>query len=390
MIKNCILILVVGLIMLGCGDRQVRQIEQVGEDSTELTIKTYYDTIHFKFKWRDADSIPYLFGKPSKDKIAEYQRRFDSLHRTERYGFYDRIEWFRDIPHITAVNDFATLWFTNKTTPYQDDLDMILWRINEYYPLNSSTTETENFQRFSEQIDSLLSYSLGSQWDANIQAWLATKLHECKVEIYNNRLLDCSNEFKDILIAEHCAWKEYEEALHDICDKLVVGKHGGSGAPLAYGEFFIESYEQRLISLLDYYFTLGDSNYQPTERHRLIPDKMAHRAYSDFFDELINSDDEDYRVEEKQCALKNDMRFWDKWMAERRKVSAQLPMPLKKVYDNCTNNLKRRKLIQIKSRYWGYGICSSFELDCILKKDCSDEELFSYDYQTRYDALLIK
>lgn len=303
MIKNCILILVVGLIMLGCGDRQVRQIEQVGEDSTELTIKTYYDTIHFKFKWRDADSIPYLFGKPSKDKIAEYQRRFDSLHRTERYGFYDRIEWFRDIPHITAVNDFATLWFTNKTTPYQDDLDMILWRINEYYPLNSSTTETENFQRFSEQIDSLLSYSLGSQWDANIQAWLATKLHECKVEIYNNRLLDCSNEFKDILIAEHCAWKEYEEALHDICDKLVVGKHGGSGAPLAYGEFFIESYEQRLISLLDYYFTLGDSNYQPTERHRLIPDKMAHRAYSDFFD-VINSDYEEYSVEEKQCALK--------------------------------------------------------------------------------------
>ena len=350
MIKNCILILVVGLIMLGCGDRQVRQIEQVGEDSTELTIKTYYDTIHFKFKWRDADSIPYLFGKPSKDKIAEYQRRFDSLHRTERYGFYDRIEWFRDIPHITAVNDFATLWFTNKTTPYQDDLDMILWRINEYYPLNSSTTETENFQRFSEQIDSLLSYSLGSQ---------------------------------------HCAWKEYEEALHDICDKLVVGKHGGSGAPLAYGEFFIESYEQRLISLLDYYFTLGDSNYQPTERHRLIPDKMAHRAYSDFFD-VINSDYEEYSVEEKQCALKNDMRLWDKWMAERRKVSAQLPMPLKKVYDNCTNNLKRRKLIQIKSRYWGYGICSSFELDCILKKDCSDEELFSYDYQIRYDALLIK
>ena len=95
-------------------------------------------------------------------------------------------------------------------------------------------------------------------------------------------------------------------------------------------------------------------------------------------------------MEEKRCALKNDMRYWDKWMAERRKVSAQLPMPFKKVYDNCTNNLKRRKLIQIKSRYLGYGICSGFELDCILKKDCSDEELFNYDYQTRYDALLIK
>lgn len=387
--KNCILILVVGLMMLGCGNRQVKQIEQTEKDSTEITIKTSYDTVHFKFKWRNADSIPYLFGKPSKDKIAEYQRRFDSLHLTERYGFYDKIEYFRDIPHITAVNDFVTLWFTTET-PYRDDLDMILWRINECCPFYCSTSGTELYQRFSEQIDSLLSYSFGSQWDYNIHASLAAQLHQYKVEIYNHRLLDCSNEFKDILIAEHCAWKEYEKALHDVCDKIVVGKHGGSGAPITYADFFIESYEQRLLSFLDYYFTSADSNFRPIEKHRLIPDKMMQTAYSDFYDGLINSDYEDYSVEEKQCALKNDMRFWDKWMAERRKVSAQLPMPLKKVYDNCTNNLKRRKLIQIKSRYLGYGICSGFELDCILKKDCSDEELFNYDYQTRYDALLSK
>ena len=327
--KNYLLILVVGLMMLGCGNRQVKQIERTEKDSTEITIKTSYDTVHFKFKWRNADSIPYLFGKPSKDKIAEYQRRFDSLHFTERYGFYDRIEYFRDIPHIIAVNDFVAWWWANET-PYQDDLDMILWRINECYPLNCSTSETELYQRFSKQIDSLLSYSLGWQWDYNMHASLAALLHQYKVEIYNHRLLDCSNEFKDILIAEHCAWKEYEEALHDVCDKVIIGKDGGSGAPMAYGEFFIESYEQRLISLTDYYFTLGDSNYQPTERHAQISDKMIHRAYSDFFDELINSDYEDYSVEEKQSALKNDMRFWDKWMAERRKVSAQLPIYYKK------------------------------------------------------------
>lgn len=300
--KNYILILVVGLMMLGCGNRQVKQIEQAEKDSTEITIKTSYDTVHFKFKWRNADSIPYLFGKPSKDKIAEYQRRFDSLHFTERYGFYDRIEYFRDIPHITAVNDFVTLWFATET-PYQDDLDMILWRINECYPLNYSISEIELYQRFSEQIDSLLSYSLGWQWDYNMHASLAALLHQYEVEIYNNRLLDCSNEFKDILIAEHCAWKEYEEALHDVCDKVIIGKDGGSGAPMAYSEFFIESYEQRLISLLDYYFILGDSNYQPTERHAQISDKMIHKAYSDFFD-VINSDYEDYSVEEKQSALK--------------------------------------------------------------------------------------
>lgn len=183
--KNYLLILVVGLMMLGCGNRQVKQIERTEKDSTEITIKTSYDTVHFKFKWRNADSIPYLFGKPSKDKIAEYQRRFDSLHFTERYGFYDRIEYFRDIPHIIAVNDFVALWFANET-PYQDDLDMILWRINECYPLNCSTSETELYQRFSKQIDSLLSYSLGWQWDYNMHASLAALLHQYKVEIYNH------------------------------------------------------------------------------------------------------------------------------------------------------------------------------------------------------------
>lgn len=64
---------------------------------------------------------------------------------------------------------------------------------------------------------------------------------------------------------------------------------------------------------------------------------------------MTDSDYEDYSADEKRNALRNDMRFWNKWMAERRNVSVQLPMPLKEVYDNCTNNLKRRKLIQLKN-----------------------------------------
>ena len=41
--KNYLLILVVGLMMLGCGNRQVKQIERTEKDSTEITIKTSYD-----------------------------------------------------------------------------------------------------------------------------------------------------------------------------------------------------------------------------------------------------------------------------------------------------------------------------------------------------------
>lgn len=388
--KNCILILAVSLMMLGCGNKQVKQIKQADDDSTELTIKTPYDTVHFKFKWRDADSIPYLFGKPLKDKIVEYQRRFDSLHLTERYGFYDRIEYFRDISQFTAVNDFVSLWFADETTPYEDDWEMIVWRINECYPIDGSSSEMERYQGFSEQIDSLLSYSIGSQWDANVQAWLAAQLYHYKVEIYNNRLLDCSNSFKNLFVSEQCVWKEYEKALHDICDKIIVGKNGGSASPMIYSGFFIESYEQRLISLLDCYFTLKDFDYRSTEKHKLISDNMIHRAYSDFFHRLTDSDYEDYSADEKRNALRNDMRFWNKWMAERRNVSVQLPMPLKEVYDNCTNNLKRRKLIQLKNFYDGYGLTTSFTQELILHPDCSDEELFNYDYQKRNELMMTR
>lgn len=52
---------------------------------------------------------------------------------------------------------------------------------------------------------------------------------------------------------------------------------------MIYSGFFIESYEQRLISLLDCYFTLKDFDYRSTEKHKLISDNMIHRAYSDFF-----------------------------------------------------------------------------------------------------------
>ena len=48
--KNCILTLAVSLMMLGCGNKQVKQIKQADDDSTELIIKTHYDTVHFKFK----------------------------------------------------------------------------------------------------------------------------------------------------------------------------------------------------------------------------------------------------------------------------------------------------------------------------------------------------
>lgn len=101
---------------------------------------------------------------------------------------------------------------------------MIVWRINECYPIDGSSSEMERYQGFSEQIDSLLSYSIGSQWDANVQAWLAAQLYHYKVEIYNNRLLDCSNSFKIYLSRNNVCGKNMKRPCMIYAIKLLLGR----------------------------------------------------------------------------------------------------------------------------------------------------------------------
>ena len=58
--KDCILIPAVSLMMLGCGNKRVKQTKQADDDSTELIIKTPYDTVEELFNY-------------------DYQKRYESM-----------------------------------------------------------------------------------------------------------------------------------------------------------------------------------------------------------------------------------------------------------------------------------------------------------------------
>ena len=88
-----------------------------------------------------------------------------------------------------------------------------------------------------------------------------------------------------------------------------------------------------------------------------------------------------YPLEEQINALEEDQFAWEKWMKARSVVSSTLDENLRNQYDNLTNNIRRRKLIDLKNRYEGFGMMSEYQYEMILKYDCTDKELADHKYE---------
>ena len=59
-------------------------------------------------------------------------------------------------------------------------------------------------------------------------------------------------------------------------------------------------------------------------------------------------------------------------------ISKELPDEIKQCYDNCTNMVKRTKLLQLKNQNQGLGMTSGEIIDCLLPEGCSDKALLNY------------
>ena len=65
-------------------------------------------------------------------------------------------------------------------------------------------------------------------------------------------------------------------------------------------------------------------------------------------------------------------------MIIRDQISEMLCGKSKTVYDNATNEIRRRKLVMLKNHYLGYGVVSDELLESILSPSCTDEELLNF------------
>jgi len=273
------------------------------------------DTVIFIRQWKNPSV--YLMGKPSESKIDKWKKLCETKNAK-----MNRIE---NVPYMTgkrfndliAFGDFVeTLYNPDIDIPERDAF--VLWRLNEYMP-------------------------------------------------------DMSNLFRE----EFEKWQKYSKAAAKAFDKIEIGPDAyGSSLPMAINGFDLEIAELMTEALIPFYLKLSDPEYCPIIKVQTKQTDNSIDAEYRKFESYLKLFEYGYPLEERRQALKADQKAWQVWMAARRKVSQSLEGELKDFYDECTNNLLRRKLIDLKNRYCGYG-CAYPEslMKVLLPYDCTDNEL---------------
>ena len=178
-------------------------------------------------------------------------------------------------------------------------------------------------------------------------------------------------QYKDELNKEKAVWEKYTDAVHEVarCEDR------GSSTPMYVNDvvnqgtcLWSESLHNMCLHLQG-----GDVSFSKT---RFTPAMIA-----DAYDAYIKAVGEDEDVEDApgyQDALRKEQKCWNDWMKCRAEVSRKLTAELRAVYDGCTNQVMRTKLLQLKNQNKALGLISGDIMEHVLPDDCSDKELLEY------------
>lgn len=356
------------------------------------------DSVLFTRTWKDPSV--YLMDKPDDSSIATWKKicetdnsEFNSI-MIPSYMKGDPMErhvTFYDLANTGSIKD-----------PSVEDAFM-LWRLNEYMPSKRNPIgETQRYELLCAQMDSLLTCDGdGSQMDYNIHSYLESEFVRIRVYEYQKRLCDSIPTSAEALNEEFSSWKEYISAADEAFDKVKMGPgFQGSGSPMAYFGFRQENMEMMSQALLPFYLTITDPKKSPkAESHSIIARSDIDVEYGRFLSSIVKTMTEEkdseffdpdsyYPLEEQIASLKKEQGAWQKWMDVREKVAESLDDTLRMEYENASNNIRRRKLIDLKNRYEGYGLTSEFILKILLKYNCTETELSEYNYEQAWDKAL--
>ncbi|MDO4201355.1 MAG: hypothetical protein Q4D25_04415 [Bacteroidales bacterium] len=104
---------------------------------------------------------------------------------------------------------------------------------------------------------------------------------------------------------------------------------------------------------------------------------MIADAYAAYI-KAVGEDEFAENVSDYQGSLRKEQQCWDDWMKCREEVSRKLTDELRTVYDGCTNQVMRTKLLQLKNQNKALGLISGDVMENVLPDDCSDKELLEY------------
>ena len=184
-------------------------------------------------------------------------------------------------------------------------------------------------------------------------------------------LLSALPQYREIFDKEKKNWEKYQKVVREMAN---CEDHGSSTS------MFIDDMLNQGISLREASFR----NLQLHLRGKSVlfskttfTPEMISNAYSAFIKAVGDDDYNRFRAKYQE-KLRKEQQLWDEWMRYRNQVSQKLPKEIKSVYEKCTNQMMRTKLIYLKNQNQGLGMIGSEVVGCILPENCTDKALVEY------------
>ncbi|MBO7141368.1 MAG: hypothetical protein J6W19_12420 [Prevotella sp.] len=203
-----------------------------------------------------------------------------------------------------------------------------------------------------------------TQLEMNLESYNGSMNYYKSVEEEYQKLISAYPKYKEMFENEKSVWREYYDAVNKVAG---YGEYGSS-MPMRINDIVNQSIKLREVSIHNLYlFSQGTStNFCKT----MFNNAMIEKAYTAFINITREMDE--------RKLIGNEQKCWNNWLYCRETISKELPNKIKCCYDNCTNMVKRTKLLQLKNQNQGLGVVSGEIVECLLPNDCSDKELLEY------------
>lgn len=195
---------------------------------------------------------------------------------------------------------------------------------------------------------------------------------------YNNsiekefqKLISLMPEYRDELNREKAVWQKYQKAVRNVADC----EDHGSSTPMFVDDVLNQSVNLRETSFCKLVAHIKGKGVLFSKT--IFYSSMISDAYTVFIN-AVGANNYIDNKDKYQEALRKEEKYWNEWMFCRALLSRKLPSEIKRFYDNCTNMVRRTKLLQLKNQNQALGMCGHEVIDCVLPDDCSDKILLEY------------
>ena len=244
-------------------------------------------------------------------EIATWEQWFKDNHRRYVHLFgSDSIS----PNHNDAIDDLISLFYNGNDT-LRHDYRMILWRLNEFYPINNEKVDGyERYLGVERQVDSLLNFN--TDWDYRLRrkSALARLMYEFRIRMYEDVLSSMlhDKDAVELFRQEREAWKKYEDATSEAFGINVLRKESYYLKYTFWNNYDFDIMDKRLKSLL-YMCFKNPAIYSKVAMSDWESVECGYNQLKGQLDSLDNPD-YDYSYDEKVNALNEDEETFKAFM----------------------------------------------------------------------------